>query len=373
MISWHDLISYGNGYSPWEVGEYQHFLLIRNRLNVQFYAIGDGDFSFMTQEQQDQLFLDGGRILYPPKDDMREISQKRCVHGGSDQSRKEALHGNSYANFSCCPQTKDIFINSSFVVQKHQERWREVCGEGMKKDGIHLFTNHLSKSKEEAINQYEDPSPKYLCGRELVVFGLIFFWCALNWEAMILGRAAHQLTNTNHDPFFQITTINHLIYFKVNLQGPNLVHGNVRRWILIHKWKSWLGLNSTSSLSCLKKEELSDDAFGILKTDFKKGGVIFIKDDLRYPSFERRDQLGVKKRSHPAIKICFQDLLPWKISMEEQHNVVLTELRTIPFKEGGNDTCMKVTNSKNENGMILAKWDGDVANGIMAKFVCMVT
>ncbi|CAI9260109.1 unnamed protein product [Lactuca saligna] len=127
----------------------------------KFCAIRDGDFSFVAQKQQDQLFLDDGRILYPSKDDMK-ISKTICVHGGSNQSRKEALRGNSYANFSCWQQTKDIFINSSFVVEKHQERRLSFCGEKKKKDCIHLFTNHLSMSKDERINQYEDPSPKYL-------------------------------------------------------------------------------------------------------------------------------------------------------------------------------------------------------------------
>ncbi|CAI9299928.1 unnamed protein product [Lactuca saligna] len=190
----------------------------------KFCAIGDVDFSRKTQKQQDQLFLDDGRILYAPKGDMM-ISKTRCGHGGSNQSRKKTLCDNSYANFLCCPQTKDILINSSFVVQKHQEGRLEVCGERKTNDGIHLFTNHLSTSKEERINQYEDLRPKYLHGRMLMKFGLIFFWCALNWETMILRRTAHQLTNTNHDPFFKMTTINHLNYCKVNLQGR--VHGNV--------------------------------------------------------------------------------------------------------------------------------------------------
>ncbi|CAI9263779.1 unnamed protein product [Lactuca saligna] len=174
----------------------------------KFCAIRDGDFSFVAQKQQDQLFLDDGRILYPSKDIMM-ISKKICVHGGINQSPKEALRGNSYAYFLCCPQTKHIFINSSFIVQKHQDRWREVCWERKKKDGIHTFTNHLSKRK------YEDASPNYLHRRELMMFGLIFFRCAFNWEAVILGHAAHQLTNTNHDPFFKMTTINHLNYCEV--------------------------------------------------------------------------------------------------------------------------------------------------------------
>lgn len=61
--------------------------------------------------------------------------------------------------------------------------------------------------------------------------------------------------------------------------------------------------------------------------------------------------------------------------MEEQHNLVLTELRTIPFEEWRNDTCMEVTNfeKENENGMILDKWGGDMASGIMPNFVYMVT
>ncbi|CAI9269860.1 unnamed protein product [Lactuca saligna] len=100
----------------------------------KFYAIRDVDFSLKTQKQQDQLFLDDGRILYAPKGDMM-ISKTRCVHSGSNQSRKKTLCDNSYANFLCCPQTKDILINSSFVVQKHQERRLEVCGERKTNDG----------------------------------------------------------------------------------------------------------------------------------------------------------------------------------------------------------------------------------------------
>ena len=285
---------------------------LRITFDKKFCAIRDEDFSFVAQKQEDELFLDDGRILYPPKDDMM-ISKTICVHGGSNRSPKEALCGNSYANFLCCPQTKHIFVNSSFIVQKHQDRWREVYWERKKKDGIHLFTNHLSKRK------YEDTSPNYLHRRELVMFGLIFFWCLFNWEVVILGRAAHQLTNTNDVPFVKMTAINHLNYCKVNLQGR--VHGKVRKWFLIHKLKIRLGFNSMSSLSCLKNM-----------------------------CIWRRNQLGVNKMSHSAIKNCFQDLLSWKVCMGEQHNLVLTELRTIPFEEGGNDTCVEVTNSENDNG-----------------------
>ena len=32
--------------------------------------------------------------------------------------------------------------------------------------------------------------------------------------------------------------------------------------------------------------------------------------------------------------------MSWKVHMGEQHNLVLTELRTIPFEQGGNDPCM---------------------------------
>ncbi|CAI9269861.1 unnamed protein product [Lactuca saligna] len=49
----------------------------------KFCAIRDVDFSLKTQKQQDQLFLDDGRILYAPKGDMM-ISKTRCVHGGSN-------------------------------------------------------------------------------------------------------------------------------------------------------------------------------------------------------------------------------------------------------------------------------------------------
>ncbi|CAI9263792.1 unnamed protein product [Lactuca saligna] len=140
----------------------------------KFCAIRDGDFSFMAQKQQDQLFLDDGRILYPSKDIMM-ISKKICVHGGINQSPKEALRGNSYAHFLCCPQTKHIFINSSFIVQKHQDQWREVCWERKKKDGIHLFTNHLSKRKsedaspmtEEFIEEIEEET-NFVIGDEFV-------------------------------------------------------------------------------------------------------------------------------------------------------------------------------------------------------------
>lgn len=78
------------------------------------------------------------------------------------------------------------------------------------------------------LRKYEDTSPNYLHRRELVMFGLIFFWCLFNWEVVILGRAAHQLTNTNDVPFVKMTAINHLNYCKVNLQGR--VHGKVRKW-----------------------------------------------------------------------------------------------------------------------------------------------
>lgn len=60
----------------------------------KFYAIRDGDFLCVTQKQQDQLFLDDGRISYPLKDNMM-ISKKKCVHGGSNQSQKRhrvAIH-----------------------------------------------------------------------------------------------------------------------------------------------------------------------------------------------------------------------------------------------------------------------------------------
>ncbi|KAL4579655.1 hypothetical protein LXL04_015811 [Taraxacum kok-saghyz] len=200
MINLHVLITYGNGYSPWEVGECRCVLLNKCRLHVLFCMIGYGEFSFAIHKQQESLYLDVGRILYPPKGDMREIPEIRCVQGGGDQPRKEALLKSSYAKVLCCPQTKDTFISSSFVSQEHQARRHEVGSE-------RKFVNFLSKSEEEGINQYEDPSPKYICGRELVVFGFIFFWCVLMWEVMIFGSVTHQLTNTDHDPFFQIVAI----------------------------------------------------------------------------------------------------------------------------------------------------------------------
>ena len=122
MINLHVLMSYGNGYSPWEVGENHCVLLNKYRLHVLFCTMGYGEFSFVIHKQQDSFYLDVGRILYPPKGDMREIPEIRCVQGGGDQPRKEALRKSSYAKVLCCPQTKDTFISSSFVSQEHQAR-----------------------------------------------------------------------------------------------------------------------------------------------------------------------------------------------------------------------------------------------------------
>ena len=69
----------------------------------------------------------------------------------------------------------------------------------------------------------------------------------------MLGGAIHQSTNVNHDPFFQRTTVNHFYFHKVNFQGPYLVHNKLRKWFLFHKWRAWLGINSTSSSSYSKK------------------------------------------------------------------------------------------------------------------------
>ena len=67
-----------------------------------FCTIGYGEFSFTIHKQQDSFYLDVGRILYPPKGDMREIPEIRCVQGGGDQLRKETLHESSYAKVFYC-------------------------------------------------------------------------------------------------------------------------------------------------------------------------------------------------------------------------------------------------------------------------------
>ena len=62
----------------------------------------------------------------------------------------------------------------------------------------------------------------------------------------------------------------------------------------------------------LKKEELIDN----VTTNFKNG------DDLRYPSFERREQLG---------------RIVWKVPMENHFYEVLANVRTTPFEGRGGD------------------------------------
>lgn len=48
------------------------------------------------------------------------------------------------------------------------------------------------------------------------------------------GHIDHQFSNASHDPFFQMTAINHFSYYKINLKVSNLVHGNIQRRFLIH-------------------------------------------------------------------------------------------------------------------------------------------
>lgn len=62
-----------------------------------------------------------------------------------------------------------------------------------------------------------DPNPKYLHGKEFVMFGLLIFWFALDWEAVIFRRTTHHLADVNNDPFLLLTTIKHLNFGKVNL------------------------------------------------------------------------------------------------------------------------------------------------------------
>lgn len=51
----------------------------------------------------------------------------------------------------------------------------------------------------------------------------------------------------------------------------------------------------------------------------------------------------------------------------EEKRITLNELRTIPFEEGGNDTCVEVIKSDYGNGTEPATWDGDDVD----KFGCM--
>lgn len=67
-------------------------------------------------------------MLYPPKEDMWEVS-KRNVFGGCKQTREAELHGDS--KFFYKIKTTDLVVSSLFVIQEHQERWREVDDERM--------------------------------------------------------------------------------------------------------------------------------------------------------------------------------------------------------------------------------------------------
>ncbi|CAI9263104.1 unnamed protein product [Lactuca saligna] len=203
------------------------------------------------------------------------------------------------------------FVVTNKIVEEKVEEFKEVeqvldhedVVVVKKDDDTRLITNRLSENLEEGVT-HQVPSSKQLRGREFIMLGFLFLWCTFSWEAMLLEHVVHQPTSTNHDLIFHMAIVNPLSYFKNNLLGPNLVHGSVRKWFLIHKWKTRLGFHLASSFSYLKNM-----------------------------CMWRRDQLGVKKMSHSAIKICFQDLLSWKVCMGEQQNLVLTELRTIPFEE----------------------------------------
>lgn len=96
----------------------------------------------------------------------------------------------------------------------------------------------------------DHPNPKYLHGKKFVMFGLLFLWFAVNWEAMILR----------------------------SVDGPN-VDGNIGRWTLFHKCKPWLGLNSASSWSCWRKIDFfssyldNDDLSKLRAILFEEGGI----------------------------------------------------------------------------------------------------
>ncbi|CAI9294154.1 unnamed protein product [Lactuca saligna] len=120
-----------------------------------------------------------------------------------------------------------------------------------KDDDTRLITNRLSKNLEEGV-AHQVPSSKQLRGREFIMLGFLFLWCTFSWEAMLLEHVVHQPTSTNHDLIFHMAIVNPLNYFKDKFLGPNVVHGSVRKWFLIHKWKTRLGFHLASSFSYLK-------------------------------------------------------------------------------------------------------------------------
>lgn len=84
------------------------------------------------------------------------------------------------------------------------------------------ISEHLKMDGDlESSSPYVVQIPKYSRVMGVLMFGLILFWCALNWEALMMGHVDHQFTNTNHDPFFRLPNGNPLNYYKVVLQGPN--------------------------------------------------------------------------------------------------------------------------------------------------------
>lgn len=95
------------------------------------------------------------------------------------------------------------------------------------------ISEHLKMDGDlESSSPYVVLIPKYSRVMGGMMFRLILFWCGLNWEALMMGRADHQFTNTNHVPFFRVPNGNPLNYYKVVLQGPN---GSVIKCFLIHK------------------------------------------------------------------------------------------------------------------------------------------
>jgi len=305
MMNWHDFISFGNDFSPWEVGgEYQHLLLIKNRLNWHFYTIGDGDFSLVTRKQQEQLFLDDGRILYPLKDDMRETSKKGCVHGGSDQARKEALCGNSYAKILCCPQTKDIFITSTFVAQKHQEQWCEIVMQ------VGIVCGYMEGQVEE----------KGWC---LIL--KLEVWPPLNvFEEWLICHDIHVMASSllfylNFANKFQQGSWKIVIGPRIPMifdGDPDLHHGHY-----------------ITNLYLLDTRKCN--TFGMLKSDQKEEYVIFI---LAGYTHQVRDFKIAWNVFSPTEKIvaCVNERKSSSFLINDER----AELRTIPFEEGGNDTCM---------------------------------
>ncbi|CAI9261398.1 unnamed protein product [Lactuca saligna] len=201
----------------------------------KFCVIGDGEVLLMIQRLQGQLLLDDDKMLYPIEDNMGEVSQRNIL-GGCDQTRKVGSCGESKLFYWL--QTTDVVIGSSFVIEEHKETWGEVGDERTEKDGVYSVTNHLPKSKK-GVNQHEESSPKYSHGKGFIMFGFLFLWCTLSWEASMLGRAIHQSTNRKHDSFFQRTDVNLLNFYKVNFQGPYLFHEKLQKWFLFHKWRVW--------------------------------------------------------------------------------------------------------------------------------------